>query len=698
MSIGLVTLASLARTSRALHEPAAEVLWRWIPNVSLLFYTLPHGCYRSETLKGRHCATTFEITRQLEAEDLVRYQLYAKRVTHVGVSEDDRMAGSAPCCPSKVLGYVASLKALQELARVARVNGWRLLPNLTTLVIDEMLSDFIASQLQHLSGPSLREVRFEVYPPPRACEVDEPDVALETVEGAEGVTATPVEGEEGVTAMLAALLPIARQLKKLDIEDMHPNTPPVVTALWGLIISCRNLASVRVDCDFLSITPAALCHIARLPFLQQLSFGSTDGAFTVQDIADFDRLPRSETFPQLRAVDRMCVGIDLAMTVITHISSPFLQGLEIEIFRTPLPHAFVTDLLHSFRRLPNISALIWLHMRYDSPGPAAGPDTITPRSLLPFLASAHIVSFEILVGCPFDLDDAFIVDMVHAWPDLESLRLGGFYPYKQDYTPKVTWDGIITMARGWRELKELSIYFDSDVSRASPSKLKELWQSNRANGTKERRTLDSMDVGFSKIHDEMAIAALLSELFTPIGEIQSSWNDLIEAEETEEQLRMEEEGDAFQRDPQLAARAALYGAYYHRWCWIEDHMAHMDMIRCQEERWRSARYAHMRAPTLAVSQLGYNDCLVKPSRIRPDANAPASAPPSLRPRTTPLRSRTSFKDAATREQDTTETHEDCCIRDVLLQGHDLRPNTTPSIKPDSVAFSVELCLHFVIRT
>ena len=44
--LGIWTVAALARTSRALHEPAANVLWEWIPDVALLIYTLPGDCYR----------------------------------------------------------------------------------------------------------------------------------------------------------------------------------------------------------------------------------------------------------------------------------------------------------------------------------------------------------------------------------------------------------------------------------------------------------------------------------------------------------------------------------------------------------------------------------------------------------------------------------------------------------------------------
>ena len=44
--LGTRTVAILARTSRWLCGPAADALWRTIPNVALLLYTMPDNCYK----------------------------------------------------------------------------------------------------------------------------------------------------------------------------------------------------------------------------------------------------------------------------------------------------------------------------------------------------------------------------------------------------------------------------------------------------------------------------------------------------------------------------------------------------------------------------------------------------------------------------------------------------------------------------
>lgn len=42
------TLAALARTCRLFHEPALNVLWHSIPDIFVLFYSLPSTCYQKQ--------------------------------------------------------------------------------------------------------------------------------------------------------------------------------------------------------------------------------------------------------------------------------------------------------------------------------------------------------------------------------------------------------------------------------------------------------------------------------------------------------------------------------------------------------------------------------------------------------------------------------------------------------------------------
>ncbi|RPD62501.1 hypothetical protein L226DRAFT_532501 [Lentinus tigrinus ALCF2SS1-7] len=575
--IGLRTVAALARTSRTLHEPAANILWQWIPDVALLIFTLPRDCYRMEKLEGGRLATTFEITRQLGSVDLARFRLYAERVIKVGVWD---YADDINFLPNKVRGYATTPNSLEELGRVAAAGGWRLLPNVTTLLCEDhdWFPISISPQVPHLFGPHLRDFKFqrrnlyrETAPPEIPC--------------------ARIEGEERFMTMLAALQPYAAHLVNLSIciEDL---SRPIVEAFWNVVLLCRDI--VCLDSGSLPITPAALRHLARLPFLEKLSFASTDKAFTKQTILAFHHdLPPSETFPRLRASTMTLVNLDLAWTFVRHISSPYLQGLEIEVSPggKPVSNVSAARFFRAFCHLPNISALMWLLVRFDvycREKPRSRPDPITQELLRPFLGSPRIDFFELFVGCPFDLNDAFIKDMVVAWPNLQNLRLGTYHLwYTLDYTPEVTWNGIIAMAHGWRHLQELSIEFDTDISRVQPWAM-ELLQEMSRNGTKNLRTLEFMDVGFSKIDDEMAVASLLSQLFTPIAEVNSSWDTHAQQEEAAEEYRMEEEGDAFQPDPELETRVFQYTDYYERWLGLEDPMRHLQLIRRQERNWVSA--------------------------------------------------------------------------------------------------------------
>lgn len=50
---GIRAVVNLSATSRALHEPALNALWHTIPDVSLLFYTMPDECFVREMVEGK---------------------------------------------------------------------------------------------------------------------------------------------------------------------------------------------------------------------------------------------------------------------------------------------------------------------------------------------------------------------------------------------------------------------------------------------------------------------------------------------------------------------------------------------------------------------------------------------------------------------------------------------------------------------
>lgn len=49
--MGCDTLAALASTARVFHEPALNVLWHTIPDIAVLFYTIPGDAYKIKHVK-----------------------------------------------------------------------------------------------------------------------------------------------------------------------------------------------------------------------------------------------------------------------------------------------------------------------------------------------------------------------------------------------------------------------------------------------------------------------------------------------------------------------------------------------------------------------------------------------------------------------------------------------------------------------
>ncbi|TFK93075.1 hypothetical protein K466DRAFT_658773 [Polyporus arcularius HHB13444] len=574
---GVHAVAALSRTCRASHGPAVKIIWRCIPDVALLFHTLPRECYEIKGHEEDRQRLNFEIIRQLEVADLTRFRFYAARVTELGV-----WAHTYNCnhLPSSAMCYVATRKSLQELGRVATANGWRLFPNVHTLACtDTLLPVCTSPQPSHLLGPQLRKFQFQRHNSPYSRSFEHPHAH--------------VTGEEDIMQMLGVLQLRAPELQKLSI-DMADISHPIVAAFYSVVLSCQNPVSLNYgDSHNFHITPAALRHIACLPLLEKLSFSSKDDSFTVEELKAFNQLPRSKTFPRLLHAEIELRDLAVATVFVRHISSPLLRVLDIIIEDGHgVPYKEVFPFFRALRKLPGIPSLHSLGAQFNAyctEEDKDGPQPISCAMLRPLLASPYMSSFEFRVGCPFRLNDAFLEDMVRAWPRITILRLGEYYPTSLDYTPEVTWNAIITMARGWPRLKELSVAFDADVSRVPPSRLRELRESNRADPAGNAlHDMDFMSFMLTKIDDEMAVATILSELFSPLAEAYSCWESQAQEEENDERLRMEEEGDAFVPDPGVEARVALCLTYADRWSSMCDLMEQIILIRRQEENWQSA--------------------------------------------------------------------------------------------------------------
>ncbi|KAI0669269.1 hypothetical protein C8Q78DRAFT_206415 [Trametes maxima] len=99
------TVAALARTCRFLHEPALNALWRSIPDIACLLFTLPKSTYSSTNPQTPHggvyiMVTQFDLTGEIiQPDDLERLLMYANRVRILG--------STGEYLPAWVSGYAA---------------------------------------------------------------------------------------------------------------------------------------------------------------------------------------------------------------------------------------------------------------------------------------------------------------------------------------------------------------------------------------------------------------------------------------------------------------------------------------------------------------------------------------------------------------------------------------------------------------
>lgn len=101
------------------------------------------------------------------------------------------------------------------------------------------------------------------------------------------------------------------------------------------------------------------------------------------------------------------------------------------------------------------------------------------------------------------------------WRSLRLLYLGTEHPCK-DYMPRATIFGIAMLALGCHDLEMLGLAIDTRD---------EQWpRALRRVASVGQTTLQTLDVGYSRLSDPMPIAAFLSDVFPWLEDVTSAWS------------------------------------------------------------------------------------------------------------------------------------------------------------------------------
>ncbi|KAI0628109.1 hypothetical protein C8Q77DRAFT_1245718 [Trametes polyzona] len=509
------TLVSLARTSKSFQEPALDAIWRSLPGIAPLLFTLPEDLWfvgGKQILDGVMRLPMLGFRRKPTPEDLVRLHTYAARVKEIRVR-----------FTSKRIPLI-SPNAWTAMQRVLTAP---LLPNLTSLTHNEACGDPGCEKFQWpaelLVGPKLQSVAL-------------------------AVRKTPWDSQPAAR-IFATLSQEAPLLTRVDISTVLVQGITNATSLGAEISGLKHLVSFHAPT--IDLLPGALQHLASLPNLAFISIKTqlSDTATTAFPHTG----TRVGSFPALRKARIYTNCFVWCAAFLDVISSPVLRELVIDSRYCPSKVPAFESLLSALGRLPCGDSLAHLSIfsGEDNACLLPGPAIIPAHALAP-LASLTGLRFVRITGwCELLLDDATLTTLARAWPHIQHLDV--HFPLSHPELifsipvsrPLVTLLGLASLARACPHLLVLRLPIDARVvpplEPTAP-----LTAHGRTLAPKPPAVppldappkLHGLDVGESPIGDPVRVASHLSlffpalrECFHGFGEEETAWDEFWEAYE-----------------------------------------------------------------------------------------------------------------------------------------------------------------------
>ncbi|KAI0667626.1 hypothetical protein C8Q78DRAFT_314547 [Trametes maxima] len=596
------TLATLARTCQALRDPALDVLWYTIPNIALLFRTLPSACYIERTLPQvwvgyleagaqSEVEVAFSSTFSADQAYFTRFCSYARRVRVFSntLSTTTRQ-------PLSVWTQRAVSSVYQTLAGIMQSRP--LFPNVYKIEYSRYKTE--STCLRLLVGPCLRD--FNVFL--------SDDLASHSHESNDDEVAVLEERSTEDARTILKLKETSPRLKRIHIE-ISPASVALVSAVETALGGLKHLTSVSLSRD-IAISPKTLAHLALSTGLESLECSLGD-AFRGVDCWSLPSSRLHSAFPVLQQLCLTTSSLRLPTTLLELMRPPRLASIAVRTTDARVPRHDIDTLFSVIRALPSQGALKEVtldvpNMRVSGPGlvaegdvPAHSPSPICEETLEPLFALRGLTCLDLDCHCPFDVDDDLLMHISRAWPGLEYLKLGVYFPWGSDYDdargqeptgfdtpghhdeahddkgdlrrrgwrrPHATLNGIMNFLQQCPAIQTLGVAFDADISLLAPN------LRNRPHKTRgpPGRILQVLDVGLSPIGDPFAVAALLSNVFACVEDLDSRWVPL----ETEDYFYVPGPESSW-------SRARIYRT---RWERVQELIPMFSSVRIQEQRWR----------------------------------------------------------------------------------------------------------------
>ncbi|KAJ7610705.1 hypothetical protein DFH06DRAFT_171269 [Mycena polygramma] len=359
-------LASLARTSTALSDPALNMLWKTLNRLDPFFGTFPHDLFTPSTEGPGDYERVWGLVRPILAGDLARPLQYALRVKILTIAWYE---------PERVSEVLLSLSSCWP--------GGLLFPNLRTL--------------QWAPGRGVNFAPLRIFCPPTLTWIH-----------------FACQGSNTTVSLLSTLAASCPGLKHVSL-DFGSMTMHVESATSAFICGLQHIDTLHMGAP----TSEALRHIAQLPGLKSLELTGIPSP-----LWDSTLLP-SPMFPHLQRLVLGPLDIELAQDFISCFCPLPLVSLHFTLDRCVT--AAETAGLFDIVRLTFLPAALRSFTFQSDVGrlPTGAREAyrINARVVDKLSCFREITTVSIMSPVGFDLDDAAVDILAAAWPRLENLTL-----------------------------------------------------------------------------------------------------------------------------------------------------------------------------------------------------------------------------------------------------------------------------------